>query len=88
MPYFHGKYPLKTWKFASKSQFNYWTVELWGDGAIVCDCPGFTFRKKCRHVVSVLDELTKEFGGFEKALRYYRDQKKKEQKDGLSKVSK
>ena len=26
-----------------------YTIQVFDTGKVTCDCPGFTFRKKCRH---------------------------------------
>ena len=39
--------------FASKTSKAVYTVFDW-EGRITCNCPGFTFRRKCRHIEEVV----------------------------------
>ena len=47
----HSMSPSKTWSNISKSSKNViYTTARNSDGLYSCDCPGFRFRKNCRHV--------------------------------------
>ena len=41
----------KTWQVEG-SKGNIYTVKL-SDGAYTCTCPGFSFRRKCRHIEGI-----------------------------------
>ncbi len=52
-----GKYPLRTWKVRSKTNFNpdlgefeEYSVEQWADGHWYCSCWGFRKKKDCKHI--------------------------------------
>jgi len=40
------------------SKGNMYTIKL-SDGAYSCSCPGFGFRRKCRHITEIKDEKQK-----------------------------
>lgn len=44
----------KTWSVKG-SKGNLYTVKLSG-GAYSCSCPGFGFRRKCRHIKEIINE--------------------------------
>jgi len=44
----------KTWSVKG-SKGNVYTVKL-SEGTFSCTCPGFGFRRKCRHITEIKDE--------------------------------
>ena len=47
------KYDVKEWKVTSSSGSTYTVRRINGDH-YTCNCPGFKFRKKCKHVAKVI----------------------------------
>lgn len=79
MIHFPAKYPLKVFKYRSKSspELEY-EVSLWENGEIYCDCPASTFRKRlCWHKEDLTDNLMAKFGGIQEAINYYKNEKGK-----------
>jgi hypothetical protein len=76
---FPSKYPLKNWKFKSKSNSNnIYDVELWKDGRIECNCPASSFKKKkCKHKLQTISELESFFGSIQGGIEYYAREKRK-----------
>lgn len=37
----------------SSDGHSYYTVIQYADGSFTCSCPGFSYRKKCRHIYEV-----------------------------------
>ncbi len=47
------QYDIKTWKVKSSSGSTYTVQRINGD-RYTCNCPGFKFRKRCKHVEKVM----------------------------------
>ena len=47
------QYDVKTWKVKSSSGSTYTVRRINGD-RYTCNCPGFKFRKRCKHVEKVM----------------------------------
>ena len=43
---------IKTWKITSSSGSTY-TVSCYDNKRFTCDCPGFKFHKRCKHISKV-----------------------------------
>jgi hypothetical protein len=43
----------KTWPVLSSNGKDTYTVKLTTYGSYTCDCAGYTFRRKCRHIEEV-----------------------------------
>ena len=77
--------PLKVFKVKSRtnrnpdtSELETYSVELWEDRNIYCDCMWGKFGKKknpCWHAYNIQEKLEKEFGSVENAIKHYRDEK-------------
>lgn len=87
--YFPSKYPLKSWKVTSQNSFDketgellIYSVGLWGDNTLTCDCMWSLMNKRqpCKHRIDKTMELEEEFGSIEKAVDFYREQKKNNDK--------
>tara|TARA_A100001015_G_scaffold308272_1_gene405614 strand:+ start:2592 stop:3866 length:1275 start_codon:yes stop_codon:yes gene_type:complete len=48
-----------SWKFKSSSSNETYTVTLVADNVLHCDCPGFLFRKSCKHVQEIAKKWSK-----------------------------
>lgn len=54
---------VKHWRFPSSSGDQTYTVILWDNGSLSCNCKGWTFKKKdcdvryCKHTFQVMQEL-------------------------------
>ena len=44
----------KTWKVTSTSG-NQYTIRRFGENRYTCDCPGFKFYKKCKHIKNLVE---------------------------------
>jgi hypothetical protein len=57
-----GREPDKIWKVRSKTHpTDFYKVELWGDGDLVCSCLyNYYKRKDCAHILKVRSMLARE----------------------------
>ena len=51
--YSRPEYDIKSWKIKSSSGASY-TVQRIDGKRYTCNCPGFKFRKRCKHVEKVM----------------------------------
>lgn len=86
---FLGKYPLKDWKVISKNskdkatgEFLEYSVGLWEDATLDCDCMWASMNKRqpCRHKIERTMLLEEEFGSLEKAVEFYKQEKQNAKK--------
>jgi len=85
--YFPGKYPIKSWSVKSRTQVHpdtteplYYTLELWGDGKITCNCSAGSYNRLCWHRKKIKDELESGFGSVDKAIEQFRKDKKNDKR--------
>ncbi|MEW6545045.1 MAG: SWIM zinc finger family protein [Nitrospirota bacterium] len=48
--------PLRRVTVESSDGYTVYTVTIWEDGGISCNCPGWAFRKRCRHQQQALSQ--------------------------------
>jgi len=47
----------KQWQVDSSSGKDFYTVKLHANGTWSCNCVGFTFRRKCRHIEELKNKI-------------------------------
>lgn len=73
--------PIKMFKVESShrnpdtSEPIFYRVELFANGEMFCNCMAGSFRRKCRHQLQILDELSEKYGDVWKAISYYKNNK-------------
>jgi len=76
--------PIAVWGYESSSSSRIYTVRLNKDGSLSCNCPGWIYRRTCRHVKDMEQKLSKANIGLSKREQreFYRFYKKKLEKYG------
>ena len=48
---------LKQWKIRSSSTEEIYNVRLWKNDYFSCECLGFQFRKTCKHITNIKEQI-------------------------------
>lgn len=75
MIHVQGKFPIKEFKVRGTKPNDIWTVELFGDYRMRCNCPVFVYKMQhfCKHTQAKRLEIEQEFGNIKNYVESFKN---------------